>query len=258
MWNKEPEVIRPPITAGPQVQKTKPTSWSLLTVQGILTVLLLGVCLLAAYIGPFGMENCKQQYLEYLATGVPMSCEDQIIIFAGKSLDSAQSALKSLAAKLEGKMLAMGGQYEVTHAEYLKTVTLAEYSLSDQPLMPVNGTLTSGFGYRTHPITGKEDFHTGVDLAAPKGTPVQTAFYGVVAETGTNNINGNYVMVVHSASVCTVYCHLNTITVTSGQKLSRGDTLGTVGETGMATGPHLHFELLINGVRVDPAPALKL
>lgn len=258
MWKKEPEVIRPPINVAQPPQGKQKAHWSLLSIQCLLAVVLLAVCLLAAYVGPFDIQNCKQEYLTYLTTGVPMSCEDQIILFAGKSLDTAQASLKGLAAKLEGKMLAMGGEYEITHASYLKTVTLASYSISDQPFMPVNGVLTSGFGYRTHPITGKEDFHTGVDLAAAKGTPVQAAYYGVVAETGVNDINGNYVMVVHSSNVCTVYCHLDTIGVKAGQRLNRGDVLGTVGETGMATGPHLHFELLINGVRVDPAFALKL
>lgn len=66
----------------------------------------------------------------------------------------------------------------------------------------MEGTLTSPFGYRTHPITGKTDFHTGVDLAAPQGTPVAAAWMGVVAETGFNDINGNYVKMIHSGNVC--------------------------------------------------------
>ncbi len=151
-----------------------------------------------------------------------------------------------------------GGQYEITHAAYLKTVTLAEYVLSDIPLMPVAGALTSPFGYRTHPITGNRDFHTGVDLAAPQGTPAAAAWAGVVAETGYNDISGNYVKVIHSGQICTCYLHLSQITVTVGQRISRGEAVGLVGSTGVSTGPHLHFELLINGVRVDPARALGL
>lgn len=79
-----------------------------------------------------------------------------------------------------------------------------------------------------------------------------------MAETGFNDINGNYVKMIHSGNVCTTYNHLSAISVQTGQRLRRGEVVGLVGSTGISTGPHLHFELLIDGVRVDPAPALGL
>jgi murein DD-endopeptidase MepM/ murein hydrolase activator NlpD len=112
--------------------------------------------------------------------------------------------------------------------------------------------VTSGFSMRFHPILQKWRAHLGVDYAAPTGTAVRSVGDGVVDFAGVQNGFGNVVMVRHNASNTTVYAHLSRIGVQKGQRVSQGQTLGAVGMTGWATGPHLHFEFRVNGIHQDP------
>ncbi|CAN5556393.1 peptidoglycan DD-metalloendopeptidase family protein [soil metagenome] len=112
--------------------------------------------------------------------------------------------------------------------------------------------VTSGFSMRFHPILQKWRAHLGVDYAAPTGTAVRSVGDGVVDFAGVQNGFGNVVMVKHNGSNTTVYAHLSKIGVQKGQRVSQGQTLGAVGMTGWATGPHLHFEFRVNGVHQDP------
>ncbi len=117
---------------------------------------------------------------------------------------------------------------------------------------------TSGYGWRTEPITGKGTaFHKGADLAAAEGTPVLAAAGGVVRTAGKSESYGNYLRVLHAGGDETLYAHMQYLFVHAGQSVAAGQQLGTVGQTGRATGPHLHFELLHEGVRYDPAGALQ-
>lgn len=117
--------------------------------------------------------------------------------------------------------------------------------------VPADGKVTSRFGYRIHPITKKEGFHTGIDIAAPQGENISAAFDGTVSEAGENNGNGKYIIISHG-DFSTVYCHCSEIIVTEGAKVRAGETVAFVGQTGMATGPHLHFEIRRNGVYYNP------
>lgn len=119
-------------------------------------------------------------------------------------------------------------------------------------------TETSGYGWRTDPMGGSgSDFHLGNDLAAAQGTAVLAAADGVVRYAGKHNSYGNYVRILHESGDETLYAHLQYLFVHTGQTVSAGSCLGTVGETGNATGPHLHFELLHKGLRYDPSEALQ-
>lgn len=112
--------------------------------------------------------------------------------------------------------------------------------------------VTSGFKLRFHPILNTWRAHLGTDLAAPSGTPVRTIGDGVVDFAGVQNGYGNVVYVKHANQHETVYAHLSRIDVHKGQSISQGQTIGAVGQTGWATGPHLHFEFRIGGKQVDP------
>lgn len=144
-----------------------------------------------------------------------------------------------------------GGDMEVKEAA--EGTSFAPYFVSVEPVLPVkDARITSRFGYRTNPVSGKYGFHTGLDLAASEGTPVSAAFYGKVVETGSSDVWGNYVLLEHSEGLRTYYCHLHEIYVCENAVIRQGETIGTVGSTGWSTGPHLHFEVRINGVRVNP------
>lgn len=131
--------------------------------------------------------------------------------------------------------------------------SFAPYFVSVDAVMPVkNARLTSPFGYRVNPVSGNYGFHTGIDLAAPEGTPISASFYGEVVETGESDVWGKYVLMRHSDSFETYYCHMSEIYAEEGAVIRQGETIGLVGSTGWSTGPHLHFEVRINGVRVDP------
>jgi murein DD-endopeptidase MepM/ murein hydrolase activator NlpD len=119
-------------------------------------------------------------------------------------------------------------------------------------LRPCPGPITSPFGMRVHPITGRYKLHTGVDIGAPYGTSVRAADKGVVISTGWMKAYGQTVVIDHGSGVHTWYCHLSAITVSEGSVVSRGQVIGRVGSTGMSTGPHLHFSVLKNGDFVNP------
>ena len=112
--------------------------------------------------------------------------------------------------------------------------------------------VSSGYGMRFHPISGKQKAHLGVDYAATTGTPVRTIGDGVVTFAGWQNGYGNTIEIRHRDNQLTKFGHLSRIDVRSGQKVSQGDFIGAVGSTGASTGPHLHFEFRVNGVPQDP------
>jgi murein DD-endopeptidase MepM/ murein hydrolase activator NlpD len=112
--------------------------------------------------------------------------------------------------------------------------------------------ISSGFSMRFHPILQKWRAHLGTDFAAPTGTPARTVGDGVVSFAGSQNGYGNVVFVKHRNGHETVYAHLSKVNVRAGQSVAQGDTIGLVGATGWATGPHLHFEFRVNGVHQDP------
>ncbi len=121
---------------------------------------------------------------------------------------------------------------------------------------PVTGTITSPFGWRPNPFGGSPEFHQGLDIAAPTGTTVTAAAGGTVIMAQWYGGYGNYILIDHGGGYSTGYGHLSAIYVSNGQTVTRGQAIGAVGSTGQSTGPHLHFEVRINGKPVDPAPRL--
>lgn len=112
--------------------------------------------------------------------------------------------------------------------------------------------VSSRFGLRVHPITGEKKSHTGIDIASNQGTAVYASDGGSVTLAGWNGGYGNCIMIDHGNGYVTLYGHLSSISVSVGQTVSQGATIGAVGSTGNSTGPHLHFEVLKNGTRIDP------
>lgn len=123
--------------------------------------------------------------------------------------------------------------------------------------MPLeNARLSSDFGTRIHPVLGRRAGHQGIDLAAPTGTPIYATADGTVSRANWFSSYGNYIAIEHGADLQTRYAHLSRIAVSAGETVKKGDLIGYVGSTGRSTGPHLHYEVRVNGVAVDPTPYL--
>ena len=126
-------------------------------------------------------------------------------------------------------------------------------------IKPINGPITSPFGMRNDPKTGQRKKHTGIDFGASVGTPIHAAAAGRVTFSGSGGGRswaGNYVMIDHGGNVQTLYAHQSRPSARVGSTVSQGQVIGYSGQTGRATGPHLHFEIHISGTAVDPAPYL--
>jgi murein DD-endopeptidase MepM/ murein hydrolase activator NlpD len=125
---------------------------------------------------------------------------------------------------------------------------------------PINGArLSSSYGMRKHPISGYNKMHKGVDFAAPTGTPIFAAGNGILEYVGRNGGYGKYIRIRHDSTYKTAYAHLNGYKkgISSGVRVKQGDVIGYVGSTGKSTGPHLHYEIIVNGKQINPA-TLKL
>ena len=121
---------------------------------------------------------------------------------------------------------------------------------------PINGArLSSSYGMRKHPISGFNKMHKGVDFAAPTGTPIFAAGNGVVEYAGRNGGYGKYIRIRHDSTYKTAYAHLNAYKkgIYDGARVKQGDVIGYVGSTGKSTGPHLHYEIIVNGKQINPA-----
>lgn len=116
-----------------------------------------------------------------------------------------------------------------------------------------SGYISSGFGYRTQPIAGASTNHKGIDFAAATGTPIYAAAAGTVISAGYAGNAGNLLVISHGNGLLTYYMHCNAIYVSAGQKVSKGQNVAAVGTTGNSTGPHLHFQVMLNGTPVNPA-----
>lgn len=155
--------------------------------------------------------------------------------------------------------LPQGGLFSIIPKKGKDGLLKAPKNASLSPLMvtgplyaPVEGRITSLFGYRYHPTTNMLDFHTGIDVAAPQSTPIRAALPGEVQEVGVSPIYGNYLILNHGNGLTTRYCHCEEVLAAEGEKLRRGEKIALVGSTGVSTGPHLHFEVIFQGVLYDP------
>ena len=127
-----------------------------------------------------------------------------------------------------------------------------EFLVMTPSIWPAEGHLTSGFGYRVNPFTGKSVLHAGVDIANRIGTPIVAPARGTVTFSGWQNAYGNSIIINHGNAITTRYAHMEKLLAKEGQVVNRGDVIGAIGNTGRSTGPHLHYEVRVGGVPVNP------
>jgi murein DD-endopeptidase MepM/ murein hydrolase activator NlpD len=128
----------------------------------------------------------------------------------------------------------------------------SELAAATPSIWPTHGWFSASFGRREDPFTGAEEFHTGIDFSTDKGQPVFATAAGTVESASFNGAYGNMVILDHGFGLKTRYAHLSGFAVKPGDKVERAAVIGYVGATGRATGPHLHYEVLVNGQLVDP------
>lgn len=119
-------------------------------------------------------------------------------------------------------------------------------------ILPTRGWFTSGFGRRISPFTNRKEFHAGIDIVARQGTPIISPADGLVIKASRDSGYGNLLEIRHMQGIVTRYAHTQKFLVRPGQRVKRGDTIALVGSTGRSTGPHLHYEVRLNGVAVNP------
>jgi murein DD-endopeptidase MepM/ murein hydrolase activator NlpD len=138
----------------------------------------------------------------------------------------------------------------------LDWVNLQEIN-GDLFIWPIPGYITSAYGYRKSPFTGVRQFHSGLDIGSPTGTPVRAAMSGRVSCVGWDDLFGNYAVITHHSGYRTLYGHMSVLRVKSGAYVGTGERIGDVGSTGLSTGPHLHFTVYKNGITVNPRSLMK-
>ena len=142
---------------------------------------------------------------------------------------------------------------EVSQQELLLFLRENKETLLAMPsIWPASGRLTSGFGYRYSPTTGRRTLHQGLDIANKIGTPVWATARGVITFAQYDGAYGNCVVIDHGNNIATRYAHMNSIAVKVGQTVQRNEVIGTIGNTGRSTGPHVHYEVHVGGVPVNP------
>ncbi len=232
---------------------------ALLFVQVMLCLLVCAAALAFKWLNAPFFPQMQAQYGEMLERGVAFSSEHPIVRFAGDALETMQNRMRSALGAFSAAQDAGGGQGGFWPAESESVpdgASTQDYTLASQPVRPAQGAVTSAFGFRENPVNGEDDFHAGIDIAAEAGTQAVSALDGQVCRTARSDVRGNYVVVRHADGVRTLYQHLACAVVREGESVRAGQPVGLVGETGLVTGPHLHFELMVDGVLVDPQKSL--
>lgn len=215
--------------------------------------------------------------IEWPAADAPAKVREQALLDAvaklSKRLGGLEPAVAATAVDLTAVAYAVdraraSGAANPTAYEDFSRFLPSDVALETDPL--VNGTfalvtafsmqwpvpfktpISSSFGWRTHPVLGTKKLHTGTDLAVGTGTEIRAVADGVIRFAGEDSVNGKFIKIDHGHGLASAYCHASELVVRRGDHVSKGDVIMLSGESGRATGPHLHFEIKLDGRRVDP------
>lgn len=173
---------------------------------------------------------------------------------AAAAAEAARQAEAERAAAAQAAQAAPGGGSSAAAPASSGSSTSGAVAVgSGRFLLPINGRISSPFGYRIHPISRVRKLHTGMDISGGSGTPIGAAGAGTVIYAGWRGGYGNTVIIDHGGGIATLYAHQSRVGSSVGQTVSAGQVIGYVGSTGYSTGPHLHWEVRVNGTPVNPA-----
>lgn len=228
---------------------------SLLAVQCILCLAVLAFAFFLRTVDAGKFAQLGTEYHAMLEQGIDFGSETPLLRFVNGSIQAARETAADFvnAVAPPPQTKGAGGYWPVKRKQQVpEGASVAKYTLPEQLTLPGNGVLTSGYGFRKNPVNQKDDFHAGIDLDAAMGAPVLAALEGQVTQAGYTSLRGNYIILHHRAGLQTLYQHLEYSFVRTGERVKAGQRIAAAGDTGFVTGPHVHFELILDGLRVNP------
>ena len=206
-------------------------------------------------------EELKAEQQRIMAIKAELETDKLVLVEEKTELDKKMNARDALIREINSTKSSLEEQLKIIEKEE-QEVRLQIARLSGKGPVYTGGAMlwptpsckyiTSYYGWRLHPVLGYEKLHTGMDIGAGYNANIIAAASGTVITATYNSAYGNYVVIDHGGGVCTLYAHQSSMAVSVGQYVSAGEVIGYVGSTGYSTGPHLHFEVIINGSTVDP------
>ncbi len=229
------------------VVKKKNSTNSVMIVQLVVCIFAVVSVFLIGRLSPQTFEFIRDEYNRIMSVDMDakeIASSAKKVIERAEATDEGQTAEKSTERK---------NVNTVKSAADGEVMAVMSFFKSDEEItVPVHGEITSEYGNRTNPVSGEYLMHSGVDIAASQGTEIRAAYSGIVSEVGSNSVGGNYISLVHKDGSETLYCHCSKIIAEKGDVIRAGETIALVGSTGRSTGPHLHFEITVDGKTENP------
>lgn len=229
------------------VEKKKNSTNSVMIVQLVVCIFAVVSVFLIGRLSPQTFEFIRDEYNRIMSVDMDakeIASSAKKVIERAEATDEAQTAEKSTERKNVNTVKS------AADGEVMAVMSL--FKSDEEITVPVHGEITSEYGNRTNPVSGEYLMHSGVDIAASQGTEIRAAYSGIVSEVGSNSVGGNYISLVHKDGSETLYCHCSKIIAEKGDVIRAGETIALVGSTGRSTGPHLHFEITVDGKTENP------
>lgn len=229
------------------VEKKKNSTNSVMIVQLVVCIFAVVSVFLIGRLSPQTFEFIRDEYNRIMSVDMDakeIASSAKKVIERAEATDEGQTAEKSTERKNVNTVKS------AADGEVMAVMSL--FKSDEEITVPVHGEITSEYGNRTNPVSGEYLMHSGVDIAVSQGTEIRAAYSGIVSEVGNNSVGGNYISLVHKDGSETLYCHCSKIIAEKGDVIRAGETIALVGSTGRSTGPHLHFEITVDGKTENP------
>lgn len=229
------------------VEKKKNSTNSVMIVQLVVCIFAVVSVFLIGRLSPQTFEFIRDEYNRIMSVDMDakeIASSAKKVIERAEATDEGQTAEKSTERKNVNTVKS------AADGEVMAVMSL--FKSDEEITVPVHGEITSEYGNRTNPVSGEYLMHSGVDIAASQGTEIRAAYSGIVSEVGSNSVGGNYISLVHKDGSETLYCHCSKVIAEKGDVIRAGETIALVGSTGRSTGPHLHFEITVDGKTENP------